>query len=55
MRRMHEAPDRRALAAPARGSAAAWCAAAAVVAVAGYNALAPLTSSLASVRFFVEQ
>ncbi len=31
---MHEAPDRRALAAPARGSAAAWCAAAAVVAVA---------------------
>jgi O-antigen ligase len=31
---MDEAPDRRALAAPARGSAAAWCAAAAVVAVA---------------------
>jgi len=34
MTRMDEAPDRRALAAPARGSAAAWCAAAAVVAVA---------------------
>jgi O-antigen ligase len=31
---MDEAPDRRALAAPARASAAAWCAAAAVVAVA---------------------